>query len=99
MEQEGGRNRGPYTPPSEKGALVMPAAGGGAEFTGGTFDPNLGYYIINTADTGHISTLKKVEVDAGPPESPRLYWHIRGSAVVNRWPCWQPPWSRLTAST
>ena len=97
MEQEGGRNRGPYTPPSEKGALVMPAAGGGAEFTGGTFDPNLGYYIINTADTGHISTLKKVEVDAGPPESPRLYWHIRGSAVVNRWPCWQPPWSRLTA--
>ena len=98
MKEDGGRNRGPYTPPSEEGALVMPAIGGGAEFTGGTFDPNLGYYIINTADTGHISTLKKVDVDdRAPPESPRLYWHIPGPASVDGWPCWQPPWSRLTA--
>ncbi len=98
MKEDGGRNRGPYTPPSEAGALVMPAAGGGAEFSGGSFDPTLGYYIINTADTGHISRLKKVDVDARAfPESPRLYWHIRGPATVDGWPCWQPPWSRLTA--
>ena len=98
LKEDGGRNRGPYTPPSEEGALVLPAAGGGAEFTGGTFDPSLGYYIINTADTGHFSILEKVDVDArAAPESPRLYWHVRGAATVNGWPCWQPPWSRLTA--
>jgi quinoprotein glucose dehydrogenase len=110
LKEDGGRNRGPYTPPSEKGALVMPAPGGGAEFTGGTFDPNLGYYIINTADTGQISVIERRGVDldtlpadrkprfTGPPESPLLYFHPLGPPVaVKGWPCWQPPWSRLTA--
>ena len=97
MQADGGRNRGPFTPPSVEGALVFPSTAGGAEFTGGTFDPGLGYYIINTADSGHIAGLRKVDVDTAPPESPRIYWHVRGPALVDRWPCWQPPWSRLTA--
>lgn len=110
LKEDGGRNRGPYTPPSEKGALVMPAPEGGAEFTGGTFDPRLGYYIINTADTGQISVLQRRDVDldtlpayrkpffTGPPESPLLYFHPAGPPVaIKGWPCWQPPWSRLTA--
>ena len=110
LSEEGGRNRGPYTPPSEKGALMMPTTGGGAEFTGGTFDPTLGYYIINTADTGRMSVLQRTDVDqntlpvyrryrlTGPPESPLLYFHPVGPPVaINGWPCWQPPWSRLTA--
>jgi quinoprotein glucose dehydrogenase len=110
LREEGGRNRGPYTPPSEKGALVMPAPEGGAEFSGGTFDPHLGYYIINTADTGQISVIQRRDVDldtlpayrkpffTGPPESPLVYFHPAGPPVaVKGWPCWQPPWSRLTA--
>ena len=110
LKEDGGRNRGPYTPPSEKGALVLPSINGGAEFNGGTFDPRLGYYIINTADNGQISVLQKAGVDPatlpqeridngmGIPESPKLYGHPRGPDVaVNGWPCWQPPWSRLTA--
>lgn len=109
-KEEGGRQRGPYTPPSEKGALVFPTVLGGAEFTGGTFDPNLGYYVINTADTGQISVIQRLDVDpatlpayrrfsnTGPPESPLLYFHPAGPPTsVNGWPCWQPPWSRLTA--
>jgi len=100
---DGGRNRGPFTPPSLEGALVFPSTGGGTEFTGATFDPSLGYYIINYADTGHISELKLVKDDpdrrgyAGPAESRRLYWHVVNSASVNGWPCWEPPWSTLTA--
>ena len=106
----GGGNRGPYTPPSEKGALVLPTIGGGAEWSGAAFDPSLGYYIINTADTGQISIVNRNTQDPamlpvspvvpqlGPRESPRLYGHGRGPAVaVDGWPCWQPPWSRLTA--
>lgn len=109
-KEEGGRNRGPYTPPSEKGALVFPSIAGGAEFTGGTFDPALGYYIINHADLGQISVLQKQVADIaglpperrdrnmGVPESPKLYGHPSGPAIeVGGWPCWQPPWSRLTA--
>ena len=103
MRYDGGRNRGPYTPPSAEGALVFPSTGGGTEFTGGTFDPSLGYYVINYADTGHISQLVKVEDDpdrrgyVGPPESRRIYWHVVTRPSVNGWPCWQPPWSRLVA--
>ncbi len=109
-KEEGGRNMGPYTAPSEKGAMVLPGPGGGAEFTGGTFDPTLGYYIINTADTAHFFTLQRPIEDPstlpsyrqprwkGPPGSPLLYWHPAGAPVaVNGWPCYQPPWSRLTA--
>ena len=102
-QHDGGRNRGPYTPPSQEGALVFPSTGGGTEFTGATFDPSLGYYIINYADTGHVSQLKLVadEPDRrgyrGPEESPRLYWHIVNGMSVDGWPCWQPPWSTLTA--
>ena len=103
MSYDGGRNRGPYTPPSLEGALVFPSTGGGTEFTGGTFDPTLGYYIINYADTGHISTLEPVGENpdrrgyVGPPESRRRYWHIVDRLSVDGWPCWQPPWSQLVA--
>ena len=105
MEYDGGRNRGPFTPPSLDGALVFPSTGGGAEFTGGTFDPSLGYYIINYANTGHISQLVRVEDDpdrssyGGPPESRRVYWHVlpAGRMMVDGWPCWQPPWTTLVA--
>ncbi len=97
IQEDGGRNRGPFTPPSLEGALVFPSIGGGTEFTGGTFDPHLGYYIINYASTGHISALRKVDQDPGPPESPRLYFHALRTATVDGWPCWQPPWSTLTA--
>ena len=101
---EGGRNHGPYTPPSEKGTLVIPNQGGGATFSGGTFDPALGYYIINTADTGRISTLQKIDPEAEKragtvikSEMPLVYKHVGPGVIVNGWPCWQPPWSRLTA--
>jgi|TARA_B100000315_G_scaffold254227_1_gene294832 quinoprotein glucose dehydrogenase len=100
---DGGRNRGPFTPPSLEGALVFPSTGGGTEFTGATFDPSLGYYIINYADTGHVSELRLVTDDpdrpgyAGPTESRRVYWHVVNSMSIDGWPCWEPPWSTLTA--
>ncbi|MEO8051945.1 MAG: PQQ-binding-like beta-propeller repeat protein, partial [Acidobacteriota bacterium] len=102
---DGGRNRGPYTPFSAEGALVMPYILGGASWSGGAFDPNLGYYIINTTDSGEMGIIRPQDSDPnGPPESPRLFgWppgmspFTSGSLSVNGWPCWQPPWGRLTA--
>ena len=109
-KEEGGRNLGPFTPLSEKGALMFPNTAGGAEFTGGTFDPTLGYYIINTTDSGRMGIIQRGGVDqstlpsyrrgrfTGPPESPIQHIFPAGPPVaVDGWPCWQPPWSRLTA--
>jgi len=105
----GGRNRGPYTPYSAEGALVMPFNLGGATWSGGAFDPTLGYYIINTTDSGEIGSIQaQTEDPRGPAESPRLFGRpprsgpnvstrTGGSLSVNGWPCWQPPWGRLTA--
>jgi glucose dehydrogenase len=97
----GGRNRGPFTPASGEGALVLPTTGGGASWSGGTFDAPLGYYIINTTDSAGFRTIRKQDHDAkAPPESPRLYDRKTGgsnNATVQGWPCWQPPWGRLTA--
>ncbi len=106
---EGGRNHGPYTPPSEKGTLVVPGQLGGASMMGGTFDPTLGYYVINIADTGRISTLQKMDeyLTTVTPEQrsrlviqtelPSIYMHVGPYVGINGWPCWQPPWSRLVA--
>lgn len=99
---DGGRNRGPFTPSSAEGALIMPNNFGGATWSGGAFDPTLGYYIINTTDSGWIVNTSRLDSDPGaPPESPRLFGRPpgvpRAAVAVNGWPCWQPPWGRLTA--
>jgi len=110
-KMDGGRNRGPYTPWSADGALVMPYILGGATWSGGAFDPTLGYYVINTTDSGEFGFVRSQDSGPnvprrsfeetralGPVESPLLYGRPRGPATsVNGWPCWQPPWGRLTA--
>jgi quinoprotein glucose dehydrogenase len=97
----GHHNQGPYTPATHDGALVFPTTGGGANWTGGTFDADRSYYIINSTDSGGFRTIQPQEEDPqAPAESPRLYKRESGgrnSASVNGWPCWQPPWGRLTA--
>ena len=52
---DGGHNRGPFTPATAEGALVMPTTQGGANWSGNTFHAALGYYIINTTDSAGIS--------------------------------------------
>src|SRR5204862_395738 len=70
----GGRNRGPFTPYSAEGALAMPYILGGATWSGGAFDPTLGYYIINTTDSGEMGIIRQQDSDPNAPaESPRLF--------------------------
>jgi len=102
----GGRNIGPYTPYSIEGALVMPYLLGGATWGGAAFDPTLGYYIINTTDSGQMGRLLPQTEDPrgeAPKESPRSFNRAPNNGpgatpvIANGWPCWQPPWGRLTA--
>jgi quinoprotein glucose dehydrogenase len=54
LKRGGTPNQGPYTPPSPEGALKFPTQQGGSWAWGGTFDPEHGYYIVNTTDSGGL---------------------------------------------
>ena len=115
LERGGVPNKGPYTPSSARGTLQFPDHWGGAWMWGAAFDPTLGYYIINTTDSGALHFIqdraqpKPAPAYADPDhQSPILYSTQPGSAQsaisfaaysfsADGWPCWAPPWGRLTA--
>lgn len=112
LKRGGVPNAGPYTPPSPEGSLRFPATQGGAWAWGGTFDPTLGYYIVNTSDSGGLAFIWRDEKGFDPgnyKDSPILYSKrnppelsakLGLSALTftdNGMPCWAPPWGRLTA--
>ncbi len=115
LERGGVANKGPYTPSSANGTLQFPDHWGGAWMWGGAFDPGLGYYIINTTDSGALHFIQR-EPDPKPAplyadpdgQSPILYSTKPSPAQsaisfaafsfsADGWPCWAPPWGRLTA--
>ena len=80
LERGGTPNQGPYTPASANGSLHFPTQAGGAWMWGGAFDPTLGYYVINTTDSGGVSFIRKMDprlhaAPYGDPDgvSPFLY--------------------------
>jgi glucose dehydrogenase len=113
--QRGGVNKGPYTPSSPNGTLQFPDHWGGSWMWGGAFDPELGYYIINTTDSGALHFIenlpnpKRAPLYADPDGQSPILYSTRPSAAqsaisfsaysfsANGWPCWAPPWGRLTA--
>jgi glucose dehydrogenase len=115
LERGGVAGRGPYTPASARGTLQFPDHWGGAWMWGGAFDPELGYYVINTTDSGALHFMEdrpnpKPAPDYADPDhqSPILYSTQPGqsqdaisfaafSFSADGWPCWAPPWGRLTA--
>ncbi len=54
------RNEGIYTPPSLEGSLVHPSNGGGANWSGASFDPVRGRLYVPVNTWAHIVTLKPV---------------------------------------
>jgi quinoprotein glucose dehydrogenase len=95
------RNDGIYTPPSLQGTLVHPATGGGANWSGGAFDPErrLLFVPVNNlaieirlAPTGWIRRL----FSSTPGERYRL---VGGHVLFahDGLPCNRPPWGRLVA--
>jgi glucose dehydrogenase len=115
LERGGVPNKGPYTPSSAKGTLQFPDHWGGAWMWGGAFDPTLGYYIINTTDSGALHFIQNEPQPKAAPsyadpdhQSPILYStqpsptqsaisFAAYSFSADGWPCWAPPWGRLTA--
>ena len=51
------RNEGPFTPPSERGSLIMPSNVGGGHWGGVAFDPASGIAVVPTNRVAAIITL------------------------------------------
>jgi quinoprotein glucose dehydrogenase len=88
------RNDGVYTPPSMQGTLVHPATGGGANWSGGAFDPKRRLLFVPVNDLGIEIRLAATGRHGGER------YRIDGGHVLfahDGWPCNRPPWGRLVA--
>jgi quinate dehydrogenase (quinone) len=89
---------GMYTPYGRKQTLVVPGTLGGATWSGGSFDPELGYLFVNVNELGAVGAM-----EPQPAGAPLAY--RRGSKEgeyarfwdQNQWPCQKPPWGTLNA--
>jgi membrane-bound PQQ-dependent dehydrogenase (glucose/quinate/shikimate family) len=89
---------GLFTPYLKESTLVLPGTLGGATWSGGSFDPTLGYLFVNTNETGAVG-----QMTPQPPGSPTAFKRTseRGGYArfwdENNRLCVKPPWGNLTA--
>jgi quinoprotein glucose dehydrogenase len=88
------RNDGIYTPPSLQGTLVHPGTGGGANWSGGAFDPVRRLLFVPVSNVGIEIRLVPTGRDTGER------YRLDGGHVLfahEGLPCNRPPWGRLVA--
>lgn len=88
------RNDGIYTPPSVRGTLVHPATGGGANWSGGAFDPVRRLLFVPVNNLGI-----EIQLAATGRDTTERY-RLAGEPVLfahDGLPCNRPPWGRLVA--
>jgi quinoprotein glucose dehydrogenase len=77
------RNDGLFTPPSEAGSVVYPFAGGGANWSGATWDPHRQRLFVPVQNLVHVIRLDRVADRAtGSGENVRP---LRGASLLNIW--------------
>ena len=82
-----------YTPPSEKGALVMPGIIGGGSWAGAAVDPERGIIFIPSYTYPALITLQKQE-GASYAYTGELVLGLKGPRGL---PLTKPPYGRITA--
>jgi quinoprotein glucose dehydrogenase len=89
------RMGGPYLPLGYKvPTITFPGREGGGNWGGGSFDPTLGLFFVNTNDMGQVEQLKPRDdgsLTTSDPTSGRF------SDRDRKLMCQQPPWGVLTA--
>jgi quinoprotein glucose dehydrogenase len=87
---------GPYLPTGFKTPTVQfPGYQGGANWGGGSFDPQLGYYFVNANNFGQIAqNTANPDGTMSTAQNPVLG---RFQQPETRLPCQKPPWGTLTA--
>ena len=88
---------GPYLPTAfNRYTVNFPGTIGGVNWAGGTFDPSLGYYVVNVLNIGQVQRI------VPDPTSPIGYGN-RGPLNGRFWNpatrqmCNEPPWGQLVA--
>jgi len=99
---EGYRMGGPFAPPSQvapngnKGTIVAPGFGGGANWQGAASDPETGFVYVGSVTRPFVAGVVKTD----PPDPNRAdYTAGRGGPVpsVQGLPLLKPPYGRITA--
>ena len=102
-------NDGPFAPVRMTDTVVFPGPDGGFNWGGGSYDPKLGYYFINSHDRGGVQKMV-----AQVPAKERPTGKISGAGDASQmpfvrknvgamtnpatgWPCQAPPWGELFA--
>ncbi|HAK55281.1 MAG TPA: pyrroloquinoline quinone-dependent dehydrogenase, partial [Acidobacteria bacterium] len=104
------RNDGLFTPPSLQGSIVYPGNGGGANWSGGAYDPTRGLLIgVASSLPTVVRLIPRAEVEALAPELRRNGWQVSPQtgtpyAMARSFPlspsglpCNPPPWGVLAA--
>jgi glucose dehydrogenase len=103
------QNDGPFAPVRMTDTVVFPGPDGGFNWGGGSYDPRLGYYFINSHDRGAVQKMA-----AQVPATERPQGKISGAGDLSQmpfvrktvgsinnpatgWPCQSPPWGELFA--
>jgi quinoprotein glucose dehydrogenase len=83
-----------YTPPSERGTLVLPGAVGGANWGGAAFDPETQVLYVPSRTNPNV-----IRVVPGDPARTNMRYRREGLAMptVDDLPIIKPPYSRVTA--
>ena len=102
------RSDGPFTPTHMDKTIVFPGANGGPNWGGGALDPKLGYFFVNTHDSGAVAHM--VAQTPAPEPQPRMiragdqsqmpFVRRNVGAITNPdtgWPCQSPPWGEIYA--
>ena len=83
-----------YTPPSERGTILMPGVGGGPSWSGAGWDPETGMYYVTTVRAPFVVTLRQPT----PRESrDRYVGSFSYLAGPRRLPLFKPPWGSVVA--
>ena len=99
------QNDGPFAPVRMTNTVVFPGPDGGFNWGGGSFDPKLGYFFINSHDRGEVTRMvpqtpgTSKQKGADPATQP-LYVRKNAGNMTNPatgWPCQSPPWGELFA--
>ena len=88
------RMGGPYLPIGSEPTITFPGRLGGANWGGGSYDPERKLFFVNASNLGHVEQLRPREdgtmSNAGPATG-------RFSDRERKLMCQQPPWGTLTA--
>jgi quinoprotein glucose dehydrogenase len=77
------RNEGLFTPPSERGTVVYPFTGGGANWSGAAWDPGRQRLFVPAQNLVHVVRLEHVAEQATGGGA--NVWPLRGVSLRNLW--------------